>query len=210
MTYRLDQLVLPVALWALFGFIAWVMRDQNGFNAAAGFLGWALPLVSGVMAAYAVLDDPVLELQFATPRPDWLMLGERLGLILVVLGGAALSFQGLMALIGLDLSGMGGLAARQLAWLVPCIGLMALGSAAAFGLANSMAGALLVGGVWIVEVILRGWFLQNATARSFYLFLGAEKPESVDLLVNQGVLLGLALVLLLASWVMLRREERYI
>ncbi len=85
MTYRLDMLWLPAAFWALFLIISWMIRDtQSGFPVCVAYLGAALPLIGGILAAYAVLDDPALELQFATPRPAWLMLLERLGMILAL------------------------------------------------------------------------------------------------------------------------------
>ena len=37
------------------------------FNIVRGYLGFIVPLIGGVLAAYGVLDDPALELRFSTP-----------------------------------------------------------------------------------------------------------------------------------------------
>ena len=85
LTYRLDQLWFPLAFWALFAVMALLMRVKD-LDIARAYLGCAIPLVGGILSAYGVLDDPALELRFATPvRPAQTLL-ERLGLIFLVQG----------------------------------------------------------------------------------------------------------------------------
>ncbi len=212
LTSRLDQLWLPAALWALFVLVPGVLITDRryAFDVTGGFLGIVLPLLGGIMAAYAMLEDPALELQFATPRPAWLVLLERLGTVLAVTAAAALSYQAAMALLGIDLAGLGDPAARQLAWLVPCLGMIALGSAAAFALAQGTYGALLVGVIWIAQLMLRDWFAADQWARYTFLFLGVRVPGSPALHANQVCLVVLAALLLWAAWALLKRQERYI
>jgi hypothetical protein len=208
---RLDQLWMPAAFWALFALLAWIFRgEEKGYQMAISFLGFVLPLMGGILSAYAILDDPALELHFATPRTAWLSILERQGLVLGILTVGALSYQVYIALIGIDLSELGSLAYRQLAWLVPSLGLMALGCAGAFALAQTTSGALLVGMVWIVELIARSWFASDPVARFFFVFMGAYTPHSPALPANQVFLLGIIALLLFASDKAFKKQERYI
>ncbi len=212
LTYRLDQLWLPAGLWAVAALVPALFLREGGYllDIAGGFLGIVLPLLAGILAAYAVLDDPVLELQFASPRPAWEALAERLGMILLVVTVAAVSYQLFMAAVGIDLSRLGGLGARQLAWLAPCLAMIAIGSASAFALAGSTGGGLIVGGLWITEVILRDWFAADPWARYLFLFLGVRVPESPSLPGNEACLLIVAALLLWAAWALFKRQERYL
>jgi hypothetical protein len=209
LTYRLDQLWFPLAFWALFAIIV-VMLPEKHLLIARAYLGCAIPLVSGIMAAYGVLEDPALELRFATPvRPAQILL-ERLGLILVVQAACALGFQLLSLVLGVDFSILGNGFAVQLAWLVPTLVLMALGAAGSLLAAQTMSGAFLVGIAWIVQLIARDWFAAHRIGRYFLVFMGALMPEHPILHANQGTLLVLSVGLLVGAWVLLHRQERYI
>ncbi len=212
LTYRLDQLWLPAALWALFALLPALFLRTGGYilDVTGGFLGIVLPLVAGILAAYAVLDDPALELHFASPRPAWQQLLERLGPMLGVLAVAAVSYQLFMAAAGIDLSALGSPAARQLAWLAPCLATLALGSACGFALAGSTAGALVVGAGWIAQLMLRDWFAADPVARYVFLFLGVRVPDSPALPGNQACLIALAALLLWTAVTLFKRRERYL
>ncbi len=211
LTSRLDQLWLLAGLWLLFAIIAaFFHADKRGIDMASGFLGVVLPLLGGVLAAYAFLDDPALELHFAAPKPDWLALVERLGVILAEIATAALAYQVYVALLGIDLSHLGGLAERQLTWLVPTLALVGLGCFGSFALAQTTGGALLVGMVWIVQIILHGWFPAQEATRPFFLFLRVFASGSPDLAANQVTLLGIGIVLLASAWALIKKQERYI
>ena len=211
LTYRLDMLWLPIAFWALFVILTGMLRNEPmGFNICTAFLGAALPLVCGILAAYAVLGDPALELQFAAPRPAWLMLLERLGMLLVLAALCAFSYQAIIAALGIDLAPIGDLFARQLAWLAPTLATVALGASAAFANRQSMAGAAAVGTLWIFELVLRDWFLQDRLARYLLLVMGSNYPDNPALHGNQLALISLAVLLLAAAWALLRRQERYL
>ncbi len=208
---RPDLFWFPAALWALFAIITGLMWGRDDvLSVAHAFLGYVLPLLGGILAGSTVLDDSALELRFATPHPAWVTLLERLGLVLTVLAAAAFSYQIFLALLGVDLSDLGNLGMRQLAWLIPGLALMALGSASALLVTQSMGGSLLVGLMWIFQVITRGWFISHPTARYFCLFLGATDGFHPALRLNQLTLGGLTVLLLLGAWALLRRQERYL
>jgi len=209
LTYRLDQLWFPLAFWALFVVMALLIREKD-LEIARAYLGCAIPLVGGIMAAYGVLDDPALELRFATPiRPAQTLL-ERLGLIFLVQAVCAFGFQVLCLALGVDFSILGNWFSVQLAWLVPTLALMALGTAGSLLAAQTITGAFLVGIAWIVELIARGWFAANRIGRYFLVFMGALMPGHPTLTANQASLLALAALLFVAAWALLHRQERYI
>lgn len=211
LTYRLDMLWLPLAFWGLFVIMTWMLRSEpSGYDICTAFFGAALPLIGGILSAYAVLDDPALELQFAAPRPAWIMLAERLGMILVITTICATAYQGVVATLGIDLSPLGNLPARQLAWLAPTLAAVALATAAAFAARQSMAGAVIIGLIWIFQVVMRDWFLQNRIGRYLLLFMGSNYYDHPALHGNQAALTLLALLLFAAAWDLLRRQERYI
>lgn len=211
LTYRLDMLWLPVAFWALFLIIAVMIKNEPaGFPVTVAYLGTALPLVGGILAAYAVLEDPALELQFAAPRPAWQMLLERLGAIMVLATVCAFTYQGVLALVPVDLAPLGGFWARQLAWLAPTLAAVSLGSAVAFANRHSTGGAAAIGMIWIMQIILRDWFLESSWARYVLLLMGSNYPDNPALRGNQATLISLSVLLLLAGWALLRRQERYI
>jgi hypothetical protein len=207
LTSRYDQLWFPAAIWALFVIMGMILRETHLHGLGVAFLGGVLPLMGGILAAYAILDDPALELRFATPRPAWQTLRERLGLILAV---TAIAYQLFLSLVGGDLSDLGNLPARQLAWLVPSLAMMALGSAASFAFGQSTAGAMLPGLVWIFQVIARGWMETDAVARYFYLLMGSNAPQHACLRLNQASLLVTAALLLFIAWALFKKQERYL
>jgi len=211
LTFRLDQFILPAAVWALFVIVAWFMHDEPQVaSIATGYLGFTLPLLSGILAANAVLDDPALEVSMSTPRPAWLILLERLGLILAFQAVTALLFQAVMAALGVDLSHLGSFWGRQLAWLIPCLGMLALGNAMSFIAANCVGGALITGSIWIIQTIAHSWMADSSWARYIYFFLTADCPDHPSLLANQACILGLTAALLLAAWMLFRKQERYL
>jgi len=210
LTGHSDMLWFSAALWALFAIIAALMEGDQALSAAAWFIGGVLPLIGGILAAYAVLDDPALELRFATPHPAGQMLLERLMPVWVILTVSSLTYQLFAAAIGLDLGFLGGIAARQVAWLVPCMAMIALGTTTALALAGTTQGAMLTGVIWVFQVIARSWFNVDRWARYVALFMGISVPEHEVLRVNQAVLVGLSVLFMLAARSLLARQERYL
>lgn len=211
LTSRFDQLWFPLAIWILFLIIGLLRGQANLLDTTRAYLGSVLPLVGGIMAAYAVLEDPALELRFASPISTTQTLLERLVPIFLVQAFFALAYQVFALGLKADFSSIfiswGGV---QLAWLVPTLSLMALGCFIALAAAQSSVGAVLVGMVWIVELVARGWFAGHSIGRYFLVFMSSLMLDHPALRLNQITLLVLSFVLLLASWALLRRQERYI
>jgi len=201
--YRREHLALPAGLWALFALMVVFMRDnaQQTYDMANAFLGFVLPLMAGILAASAIVDDTALELQLAAPRAPWRTLVERLTLLTGIVALAAVAFQLYLA---------GNLAARQLTWLLPSLALMGLSSLASLALVQGTGGALLVGLIWLMQILLRGWFVASPWARYLFLFMRARYATNPSLAANELCLLGLAVALVAAAGWLLKREERYL
>ena len=210
--YRREHLALPAGLWALFALLVILMRGEAGraFDIADAFLGFVLPLLAGILAASAIVDDTALELQLAAPRAPWRILLERLALLLGIVTLGALSYQLYLALMEVDLSVLGNPAARQLAWLLPSLALMGLSSVAALVSAEGTGGALAAGLVWLIQLLLRDWFLASPWARYIFLFMAARYPTSPYRVGNWLGLAALSIVLIIAASLLLRQEERYL
>lgn len=209
LTWRRDQLWFPLAFLALFIVIVLIMRHPAvRFSIARAYLGFIVPLVGGILAAYSMLDDPALELRFSTPVRAEQTLLARVGLILIVQTVCALLFQLFVGALGVDLSPLGNLLDVQLMWFLPTLSLAALGCAGALAGAMTAMGAFLAGAAWLIQLLMNSWLRLNA--RHVFLFLGVLAPDHPDLAINQWVLFAGSMALLLLSWALLRRQERYL
>ncbi len=210
LTSRLDLLWFPLSFWLLFAVISVIRGPEYVLDTSRAYLGAVLPLIGGIMAAYAVLDDPALELRFATPVPAARTLAERLVPLFCVLLSCALTYQVFARSMGADFTPVfGGWANVQLIWLVPTMWSMAWGCLISFVAAQTITGALLVGLVWIVELVARGWFAYNA-GKYVLIFMGPLMPDHSDLITNYVTLSALAAAFLVIAWALLRRQERFL
>ena len=208
LTHRRDQLWFPAALWLLFVVFVLALGPAARFTLTRAYLGFLVPLTAGLLAAYALLDDPALELRFATPQRALSMLLGRVGLILAVHAVAALAFELFAAALGVDLSPLGGVVRLQLVWLIPTLALAALGACGSLAGAHTVVGACLAGGFWLVQLMMKGWCMTNA--KPLFVFLGVFAPADAGLAANQRTLVGATITLLLLGWRLLLRRERYI
>jgi hypothetical protein len=210
LTQRADQVWFPAAFWILFALVTVILNQPDkATDIARAFLGVVLPLIGGVMAAYAILDDPALELRFASPIPAARTMLDRLGITFLILAAAALSYQVFARAAGGDLAVLGSWVDVQLAWLVPTLALMAFGCLSSLAAAQTSIGAAMAGMVWIVELIAFDWLAGNI-GRYALVFMGALRPAHPDLAAGRIVLAGLTFALLFASWMLLHRQERFI
>jgi hypothetical protein len=210
-TLKLDQVWLPFSFWALFAIVGMITREQDKFyDLTRIFLSVVLPLISGILSAYALLDDPTLELKFAAPVSTNRLLMERLGTIFFIQLVLAFAFEGYASLMQADLSPLGNFWQLQLVWLVPCLATMTLGSFAAIAGASTISGAVTIGLLWILQAILHSFFAANTITRYFFWFMGGLNPDNGFLPCNQASLVALSIVCLAAALQLLHRQERYI
>jgi hypothetical protein len=210
LTYRLDQLWFPLAFWAFFVLLTLLLNDQEmNFDIARAYIGVAVPLVGGFMAAYAILDDPAIELRFATPIRAVQILFERAVLIFIIQAMSALAFIVFALLIGVDFAPLGNALNLHLSWIVPTVAMIALGTFGAILGAQTMIGSFLVGLVWIIQIIIRDGMAVN-NWKYAYIFMGILNPEHPDLVANQIALFAISSAFLFLTWLLLHRQERYI
>ena len=208
-TSRRELLWFPLALLGSFAVIVLMMRHpQVRFTIAKGYLGFFVPLLAGITAAYAVLDDPALELRFATRTRHVQTLLTRLAILLLVQGACALAFQLFVGVLGVDLSPLGSVLDVQLAWIVPTVALAAIGLSVSLASAQAVTGAFVASAVWLLQLLMKSWILANGPR--LYLFMGILEPGSAHLQASRFVLLGASSVALFAAWLLLRRQERYL
>lgn len=211
LTSRFEQLWFPLAIWGLFVIIGILRGQEYIVDSTRAYLGAVVPLISGIMAAYAVLEDPALELRFSTPIPTLQTLMERLVPTFLIQAFFALTYQGIALGMKADfLSIFGSLWNLQLAWLIPSLSLMTLGCFISLAAKQSSTGAVLTGMVWIVQLVARGWFARDNIGKYFLVFMSSLMLDHPSLRANQLMLFGLSIVLLVAAWGLLRRQERYI
>jgi hypothetical protein len=210
LTSRFDQLWFPLAFWVLFVIIGVIRGPEYILDTARAYLGATIPLIGGIMAAYAVLDDPALELRFATPIPAAQTLLERLAPAFVIQALAALTFQGFILLMGINISPIGTWFDVQLAWLVPTLSLMAFGSLMALLAAQTSTGAVLTGLVWIVQLVARGWFAGHKIGQYILIFMSSLMTDHPALRANQITLALLSIAFFLLGWCLFHRQERYL
>ena len=208
--FQKDHFWLPVAMTGLFMIIILFIPESNKYNAVKSFLGFVLPLITGGLSAYALLEDDSLELQFTTKRSMWKMILERLGIVLAVMVLTSFVFQVYVGMVGIPLSPLGSLFQRQLIWLVPCITTLTLGGAASLLAKSSSGGFAFIGALWITQLLLRGWFIRQAFWRYTLIFYGVMDPFGKPLIINQITLSVISLALLAFTYHLITKQERYI
>lgn len=208
--YRLDQLWFPIAFLILFILLTLILGEPSkNIRIATTYLGIIVPLIGGVMSASAVLSDSALELRFSTPTRPLHLLLERAILTLLIQAICAVTYTFFAKIFGIDFSSIGNWVSLQLAWLIPTLTLMAIGTVGTLLGAQVMTGVFLVSLIWLVELFSYGWMAQN-NGKYILIFTGALLPEHPDLVANQMTLAILSVGLLLASWFLLHKQERYL
>lgn len=210
LTSHYEQFWFPLAFWALFVIIGIMRGPQYIVDTARAYLGGAVPLTAGILAAYAVLEDSALELRFATPVSAAQTLLERLVPTFLVQVAFAFAYQLFSLAMKADFSTYVTWSELQLAWLIPTLSLMALGCFTSLVGARTTTGAVMAGMVWLVELVARAWFASNSVGQYFLVFMSTFMLDHPALHANQIVLCATSLILLLISWKLLQRQERYI
>lgn len=211
LTSSFSQLWLPLGFWLLFMAIGVIRGAEYMVDTTRAYLGAVIPLVGGIMAAYAVIEDPALELRFATPISSAQTMLERLVPTALVQAFFALTFQLFALAFHADFSSVFPTFGQiQLMWIIPTISLMGLGCFVALAFAQAYAGALIVGLIWIVELVARSWFAGNRIGQYFLVFMTPFMQDHPALRINQIALCVLSYLFIHVSWMLLQKQERYI
>ncbi len=212
LTSHFSQIGLPLAFWLLFIVIGALRGETYIVDTARAYLGAVIPLTGGIMAAYAILDDPALELRFAAPVSSLQNLAEGLVPVFLVQAFLAMTYQLYALAFKADFSTIlcNTFGQLQLVWLIPTVSLMALGCCAALVFTQSAGGALMAGMVWLVQLVARSWFAELQIGRYFLIFMSPFMLDHPALRTNQITLAVTSCFLIYASWALLKRQERYI
>jgi hypothetical protein len=169
----------------------------------------ALPLASGLVAAFVVAGEPVLDLQLALPTRYRTTVLRRLALVVgwaalvAILWASALRLFGLWAWPGPFLL-------TQLGWISPLSWYVSLGVLLALLLRSRTASGAILGGVWVFQYSLGGLLTLNDWA--FLLLLSATTHALPFVGVEQWLGNRLALIVMSVAMMMgaarvLRNEE---
>jgi hypothetical protein len=182
-----------------------------------------LPMIVGMFAGTLVSYDPALELQLTMPGKYHMTGLLRILLIIVwtaccalllINGAAALKLEYMLQPPHPQLALIQFLV-RQLVWLAPLFWCVGLASSVGLLLRSRAAGAAVLGGIWILEIIFKDVLASIAWLRPVSLFpTTLVAPPAVvsqywydQWLSSRFEVLGTGLVLLLAVWLLLHDSE---
>lgn len=211
-----SALVMPPVVFAFGGvLVATAGNESMAARLAAGVSEMGLPLAAGIGAASLIGADPAVELQLSLPSSYRSTLARRLAVIvggpvaLALLGAGAAQVAGVWRVPG-------GWPQTQLVWLVPLVWLTALGAVVAAVSADGRVASVVVGALWVSEVIFPAWFIGHVW-QPLYLFAngrvtGAPFTDHGRLtnawLQDRLTLVAVAVALGALAWVSLRSPER--
>lgn len=174
-----------------------------------------LPVAAGLLVANQVGYDAALELHLTFPSEYRLTAGIRTALIAlwnaaIVLLGSAFIYHLKYLRIPFVLHGMAVLPqflTAQLTWLAPLCWFVTLGACFSLLIRSRTASSALLGGIWTLEAIFYGYFVQFDGLKPFFLFPTTLAPEVAFWLSNRFGLLGMALLLGVLAWFLLSDAE---
>lgn len=215
----IDAIGLPIIVAAIYlGFTIIVGLRSGGtpayvqFQMGRGFLALlenGLPLAGGLIAAFAMSQNPALELHLTLPTSYRRVATVRLALIV---GWTALFTGVVAALIGatgywLTFQQTLSVAQSALLWLAPLLWFIAAGAALALLLRSRAASGASLAVIWVAMFIFKPQFLSDTILQNVYLFLTEQAGTPSYWLTNRLILLALALALFgLAIWLLGRNE----
>jgi hypothetical protein len=168
-----------------------------------------VPLAAGVSVASLVGRDPAVELQLTVPTGYRRTLLRRSAL--AAADGCLVAFAVCVALMAggwwSQLPRTHGALLGQLTWLSATCWLAALGLLAGAALRTPAAAATVVVAPWLAEQLLPAEVQAHHWSRLLYLFATTE-GDNADWTANRFTLLGCAVPLLAAGWLLLSRPER--
>lgn len=208
--------LLVIICFALF--MALVNRGVTSYTMARALgasLEVLLPMAAGVVVATIATYDRAIELQLTMPRRYHRTANARFLLILLWSALIALLTSALLLAFNhwrlptqiAHWSQPWQFLAWQLTWLSSMLWLVACGLMLSLLIRSRSASGALLGIFAIMQVIFHGGFDENALLHPIYLFPLTFTPDANYWLANRFELLGMAAVLLVLAWFLLRRPE---
>lgn len=205
------SLAMPLLVLALFVGLAGVMAvggessRRVGRMLVAG-LELGLPLAAGFASATLVSHDPSVELHLTLPTRYRATVVRRLALLTGWTGLVAAATAVAMLAAGLWVV-PGPFLVGQLAWLAPLLWFVALGAALALLFRGRAASAGSLAGIWVLQNLFGGVFVEARWGRPWFLFATTYAPGADFWLANRGTLMGGAVAIGLGVWLLLRQSE---
>jgi hypothetical protein len=187
----LPALLLPAYL--LLGLLTWVSREATPtlFDALRAFV-LILPLSAGLLAAHLMTverEEDFDELRRTYPEPTvWLPLVRTFGALLVG------SISALASHLLLNITGSFALSDTLLPAIAPSLMLLGIGLLLDNTTGSYALTAAVVIGYWFIELQTRG-----SVTGVLFLFQAAMPQPNVSTKLNQGLLAGIGVVLLVAN-----------
>jgi hypothetical protein len=175
-------------------------------------LEFGLPPVAGLVAANLVGGNPTVELHLSLPRSYAALSWLRLALLTLWCALSAALTSAAISATGYWIAPQASLR-QPLIWAAPMLWFIACGAMLSLVLRSRIASSAVLGMVWLGELSLRIYFLQNIALQKVYLFLtldtlaGDRAPASAYWLTNRLTLLGMAALFVAALVLLLHRNE---
>ena len=209
---------LIILTFALLGEILTIMQvgHLRISQVLTASLEMVLPLAACLLTTTIVSYDAAIELQMTMPKTYRITAFVRLSLIIAWTSCLALFSSVLVYhlrfwrvpsqvetwkvlpqfLIG------------QLTWIAPLFWFVGVGFSLALLIRSRSASSALLGGIWMIEAILYGYFAIINWLKPLFLFPTTLAPGISFWLSNRIELLITALILLLLDWFMLQNSEK--
>ncbi len=208
--FQKDLFLFPIAFMALFLLITALMNDNTQASIARSFLGFVLPLIASGLAAYAYLEDKALELKFTTNQKSTTFIAKRLSVILIVIILTAFIFQAGLKILNITVPIQVSWLYTQMSWLIPSLFAITLSGVISLLANSSNLSFSLMGGIWILQVVLRGWFANNSVLKYIFYFSATMNPGTQDAYLNQLTQTSLIVVCIILTIFLIKKQERYI
>lgn len=208
--------------YILFTFLLFYLRTAPGRFLESG-PEMILPMVVGMFAGTLISADPALELQLTMPRRYQKTAILRVFVILLWTAGIALLFINLAAACNLEYMlqppqpqpGLVRFLTRELVWLGPLFWCVGIASCSGLLMKSRTAGAALLGGIWIIEIIFKDTLAYIPWLRPVLLFpttlVTPPTVVSQDIytlwLTSRFEVLGTGLLFVVLAWLLLRNPE---
>jgi hypothetical protein len=165
-------------------------------------------LFAGTLASSLIIGDPLLEITMTTHAGIYRVLGSRalLTFFLVLLSSAVFLIWSLGN--GVSYMDQQSPLALLLVWLAPVLVMGGLGLAGSLLTRNTALGMTISAVPLMAALFLSPVLLPIQASHPFFIPYTSWGQDAPDWWTNRLMLLGIALVLALGSWLWLRREER--
>jgi hypothetical protein len=220
-------LLTPIILLLGFVVLAFILqaRQVDPARTLLGGIEMMLPIVVGTIIGTVIAQDSALELHLTLARKYHMTAILRLLCILSLTIILALIYMNSLAalhMLSMPLfmqhwSPLAVFVQIQLIWLAPLLWCLSVGFCFSLLLQSRTAGAALVGGIWIAEIVFKDFIAMSNWLRPILLFPftlvgypathASQADYNLYFLNTRFDLMGMALVFFFLGWLLLRNTE---